>query len=561
MRIANDELPDDIETLKRLIRQRDAELQQRDTELQQRDLQIEQRNSKLREQAERLARTAEQIGEQRNEVVTLRLFVEKLKLQIAKLRRMQFGRSSERHDGRVAQLELIVDELEASLPPEPERPDPDAAGDAPAGSKTARKPARRPLPEHLPREDREHVPACACPDCGSALKKIGEDVSEQLEYVPEHFKAIRHRRPKMACPKCSKIVQMPAPSRPIDKGLAGPGLLAHVAVSKYLDHLPLYRQSEIYARQGVEIDRSTMAEWIGGIGRLVQPLVDAVGRYVTAANKLHADDTLVPVLDPGRGKTKTGRLWVYVRDDRPAGSTDPPAAWYRYTPTREGVHPQAHLAGFRGILQADGFAGFDALFATGRIVEAACWAHARRKFYDLHVATKSPIAAEALDRIKELYKIEDAVRGRPPQERLCVRQEQAAPLLESLNKWLQETKATVSAKSELASAINYSLNRWEALTRYSGDGCIEADNNAAERALRGPVLGRKNYLFAGADSGGERAAAMYTLLQTAKLNGVNPEAYLREVLARIADHPVNRINELLPWNLVPAVAETEKIAA
>jgi transposase len=511
-----DELPDDIETLKRLIIERD--------------------------------------DAHRDELYAHRLLIEKLKLQIARFRRMQFGRSAERHDERVAQLELIVEELEAALPTT-EQPAPPAA--VPAKDK----PARKPLPGHLPRTTQEHAPACGCPHCGAALRRMGEDVSEYLEFVPEHFKVIRTVRPKMSCPKCSTVVQAPAPSRPIPKSIAGAGLLAHVAVSKYLDHLPLYRQSEIYARQGIDLDRSTMAGWIGAISSLVEPLVDAIGRHVIASAKIHADDTPVPVLDPGNGKTKTGRLWVYVRDDRPGGSNDPPAAWYRYTKTREGSHPRRHLAQFRGVLQADAFAGFNTLYENGAIREAACWAHARRKFYDLHEATNSPLAAEALDRIQTLYAIEGRIRGRPPDERRTTRQAQAVPLLDQLHQWLVGILSKVSAKSEIASAINYSLKRWPALKLYCDDGLLEIDNNAAERALRGPVLSRKNFLFAGADSGGERAAAMYSLLETAKLQGLNPEAYLRHVLERISDHSINRIDELLPWNMAPHLAEQIKVAA
>jgi transposase len=366
----------------------------------------------------------------------------------------------------VAQLELLVEELETSLAQAPRAP----AAEAPADQTQAAPrtpPVRRPLPAHLPRQTQVHAAACACPDCGGQLKRIGEDVAEQLEFIPEHFKVIRHVRPKFACAQCSTPVQAPAPTRPIDKGLAGPGLLAHVAVSKYLDHLPLYRQSEIYAWQGIDLDRSTLADWIGGIARLVSFLAELIGRHVTAATKVHADDTPVPVLDPGRGKTKTGRLWVYVRDDRPAGSLEAPAAYYRYTPTREGRHPQAHLKGFSGTLQADGFSGFAELYAHGRVREAACWAHARRKFYDprlrggrlWHAATKSPLAAEALRRIGKLYEIEVEIRGRPPDERQRVRQARAGPLLEALQQWLQATLTSVSAKSELAGAIGYALKR------------------------------------------------------------------------------------------------------
>jgi len=485
-----------------------------------------------------------------------RLLIEKLKLQIARLRRMQFGKSSERHEERVAQLELIVEELEANLPAEEE-----SAPSTPPADSGKEKPARKPLPDHLPRTTQEHAPACGCPHCGTLLKRMGEDVSEHLEYIPEHFKVIRTVRPKMSCPKCSAVVQAPAPSRPIPKSIAGARLLAHVAVSKYLDHIPLYRQSEIYARQGVDLERSTMAGWIGAISKLVEPLVDELGRYVVKGSKVHADDTPVPVLDPGRGTTKTGRLWVYVRDDRPAGSTDPPAAWYRYTPTREGVHPRAHLDKFQGILQADAFAGFDGLYESGRIQEAACWAHARRKFFELHEANRSPIAKQALDRIALLYEIEESIRGKLPAERAAVRQQRAAPVLADMHHWLMSTLATVSAKSDLAVAINYSLKRWEALTRYVGDGRIELDNNAAERALRGPVLGRKNYLFAGSNSGGERTAAMYSLLESAKLNGLEPEAYLRQVLERLPEQPMSGIAELLPCNIAPEQRADVRLAA
>jgi transposase len=394
-----------------------------------------------------------------------------------------------------------------------------------------------------------HEPACNCPDCGTAMKKIGEDVSEVLDYVPARFRVIRHVRPKLACPQCERIVQVPAPSRPIDRGLAGAGLLAHILVSKYADHLPLYRQSQIYAREGVELERSTLAEWVGGCFRLVHPLIEALGRYVFAAGKLHADDTPVPVLDPGRGKTKTGRLWTYVRDDRPAGSQEAPAVLFRYSPDRRGERPRNHLAHFTGILQADAYSGFGHLYEGGKIREAACWAHARRGFYDIHQATQSPVAAEALERIGAIYAIESEIRGRPPDERAAVRQARAGPLLESLRNWLRQMLEKLSKKSELAKAIGYVLTRWSALTRYRDDGTIEIDNNAAERALRVVALGRKNYLFCGSDAGGDRAAGIYSLIATARMNGLDPEAYLRHVLECIADHPINRIEELLPWRV------------
>jgi hypothetical protein len=316
----------------------------------------------------------------------------------------------------------------------------------------------------------------------------------------------------------------------------------------------LYRQSEIYSREGVDLERSTLADWVGGTSALLAPLVEALRRHVMSATKLHADDTPVPVLAPGNGKTKTGRLWTYVRDDRPAGDATPAAVWFAYTPNRKGEHPQEHLSHFTGTLQADGYAGFEQIYQTGRIQEAACWAHVRRKFYDLVTAHQSPVAGEALERIGGLYAIEKEIRGRSPEQRRAVRGTRARPLLESLQQWLEATLGKLSRKSDTALAVRYALGRWESLLRYVDDGCIEIDNNAAERALRTVALGRKNYLFAGSDAGGERAAAIYSLIGSAKLNGIDPKAYLRDVLTRIADHPINRIEELLPWNLSSELA-------
>lgn len=467
--------------------------------------------------------------------------LQKLRFQLACLKRAKYGRSSEQLDTQIAQMQLTLEDLEATLAatPEPLRPAPKVP---------AVKPARRALPAHLPREDIVHESQCSCPACGGSLRRLGEDVSEMIEYVPGRYKVIRHVRPKFSCAGCQKIVQASAPSRPIARGLAGPAFLAHVLVSKYADHLPLYRQSQIYAREGLDLDRSTLADWVGGSAELLDPLVASLGRYVMSAGKLHGDDTPVPVLCPGRGTTKTGRLWTYARDDRSAGSNEPPAVYFRYSPDRKGERPRLHLAPFTGVLQADAYAGFDRLYGE-RIQEAACWAHVRRKFYDIHVAHASPIAAEALDRIGRLYGIEAEIRGRLPDERAAVRQARAGPELELLHAWLHTSLMQLSKKSELAIAIRYALSRWAALTRFRDDGRLEIDNNAAERALRAVALGRKNWLFAGSDEGGERAAAIYSLLGTAKLNELDPESYLRHVLERIADHPINRIDELLPWNV------------
>jgi transposase len=495
-----------------------------------------------------LSTQQEEILSQREQLASRDAEIEHLKLLIAKLRRQQFGRSSEKREYQIEQLELRLEELEARRTKETA-----AVKEAPPSTAVVRA-ARRPLPDHLPREVRKVLPKQeACPDCGGKLKHLGEDVSEILEYVPASLKVIQYVRPKLACGCCDRIVQAEAPSRPIERSIAGPGLLAHVLVSKYCDHLPLYRQSQIFARTGVELDRSTLAEWVGGSSRLLAPLIEALRRHVMAAGKLHADDTPVPVLAPGLGKTKTGRLWTYVRDDRPAGDSTPAAVWFAYSPDRKGEHPQSHLSNFTGTLQADGYAGFDQIYEAGRIQEAACWAHVRRKFYDLEVAHKSPVAAEALQRIAALYAIEKEIRGRPPDERREVRNTRSRPLLESLKQWFEETLGKLSRKSDTAMAVRYALGRWEALLRFCDDGRIEIDNNAAERALRVVALGRKNFLFAGSDGGGESAAAIYSLLGTAKLNGIDPESYLRDVLSRIADHPIKHIEELLPWNVAASL--------
>lgn len=502
-----------------------------------------------------------------NDVATLQQLVlarddliAKLTAEIARLKRWQFGRSSERLEGTLLQLQLGLDDLSTPGLPLAMAERPIAAEESAQRASAERvvplRRAPRAFPAQLPRETIVHAPAsCDCPECGSAMRHLGEDVSEMLDLVPGYFKVIRHVRPKLSCRRCAQIVQQPAPSRPLDRAMVAPGLLAQVIVAKYADHCPLYRQTGIYRRYGVELDRATLAAWVGGATQLLTPLVDALGAYVRAGIKVHADDTPVPVLDPGRGKTKTGRLWTYVRDDRPAASRDPPAVWYRYSPDRAGAHPQAHLRGYRGILQADAYSGFAPLYDNGQVVEAACWAHARRKFYDLYSSNKSPLAGDALQRIGALYAVERDIRGEQPSVRARVRQERTVPLLAELHGWLAATLQSVSAKSDLAGAIKYALVRWPALTRYCADGCIEIDNNTAERAIRPVVLGRRNYLFAGSDAGGERAAAMYSLLGSALLNERDPYRYLRHVLERIAEHPIQRIAELLPWRVTLEVEQ------
>lgn len=502
------------------------------------------------------SQASSEVDKLRQQVETLLEENAHLKLLVAKYRRLHFGQKSEAQ-AQLGQLDLgLACEPLPVTPASPISSVPDKPADTPRTRK------RKPFPETLPRETVTHTPAVdCCPDCGGQFKHLGEDVSEMLEYVPASFKVIRHVRPKLACTRCDHIAQAAAPARPIPRGVAGPALLAHVLVGKFCDHLPLYRQSAIYARSGLELDRALLAEWVGHCQELLSPLVDAIRRYVLGGSKVHADDTPLPVLAPGKGRTKTARLWTYVRDDRPAGSNDPPAVWFAYSEDRKGQHPREHLKPFRGILQADAYVGFDALYETGKIQEAACWAHVRRKFVDVYRAQASPIAAEAIGRIAELYAVEHPIRGQSPGERQTIRRAQARPLLNALHAWLEGQYQRVSRKSGIADAIGYALNHWSALIHYAADGRIEIDNNAAERALRGVALGRKNYLFGGSDVGGERAASMYCLIGSAKLNGIDPEAYLRTVLARIAEHPINRIDELLPWNLYADHVTTEQKAA
>jgi transposase len=483
------------------------------------------------------------------ERASYRAEIEKLRHTIARLRHEQYGQSAERR-ALLDQLELQLGELEENQAQAEAAEEIAAPQSVTVEAVTRRKPARRPLPEHLPRERVVYPVPAACPCCGGALHKLGEDVTETLELVPRQWKVIQHVREKYSCRSCEKITQPPAPSHPIARGRAGPGLLAHVLFAKYGLHLPLHRQSRTYAREGIELDVSTLADWVGASAATLMPLVETIRAHVFAGQRLHADDTPVPVLDTGQ--TRTGRLWTYVRDDRPFAGRAPPAAAYFYSPDRSGAHPQAHLHGWSGLMQADAYAGFNRLYEPIRkpapIVEVACWAHARRKFFDLARLTKAPIALEAVSRIDALFSIERDINGLSSDERRRVRHERSRPLVDALGTWLRQQYQMLSPNSQVAKAIAYSLNCWDALLRFLDDGRLCLSNNAAERALRGIAVGRHNWTFAGSDEGGRRAAAIYTLIETAKLSDVDPLAWLADVLARLQDHPAKRIDELLPWN-------------
>ena len=475
--------------------------------------------------------------------------IERLQQIVKVLQRDRFGRRSERLDDD--QLRLGLEDLDADIASvEAKAPAVVAAASETAPSRSD----RVCLPDHLPRtETTVDIAPAVCPCCGGAVHRIGETVSEMLDYVPARLRVLRLRRPKYGCRACGAIHQAPAPERPIGKGVASAGLLAHVLVSKYADHLPLYRQSQIFARQGVKLNRSTLANWVGGAAWWLEALRKRLAAHVFTSGKLFADDTPVPVLDPGRGRTRLGRLWVYVRDDRPWSGPDPPAAVYFYSPDRKADRPAAHLERFRGVLQVDGYAGFERLTTGGDIVLAACWAHARRKFYDVHQATGSPIAAEALRRIAEIYAVETKVRGHSADERRHTRNTEARPRVEALKPWLEDQLRRVPGRGGVAGAIRYTLARWPALCLFLDDGRIDLDNNPVERAIRPVALGRKNHLFAGSDGGADRWAVVASLLKTAKLNGVEPYAYLKDIIQRMTDgHPQSRIDELLPWNWIPA---------
>lgn len=547
MPLTPDQLPDDIAELKALLVAKDAEL---------------------------LATTA-RLAAAKNGLVVTQLTIEKLKAQIARLRRETFGASSERIERAIEQLELALEEAEAAKAEAiAAAPQPDAQDEPAPDAATPEKKKRRQLPPELPRRDVVHAPAGVCKACGGEeLRKVGETVTEVLAYVPARFEVIRHVRPACSCRKCETMVQAPMPELPIPRGMVDASFLAHMIVAKFCDHIPLYRQAEIDARAGVVIDRSQRAQWLGHTAWLLAPLVELIADHVMAGRVIHADDTPVDVLSPGNGKTKTGRLWVYLRDERAHAGTAPPAVLYRYTPDRKGEHCRAELASFSGWLHADGYAGFGRLYEIAgvrsanahllagppRVVEVACWAHVRRGFFDEWSEHKSSIAKEALDRIGALFDIERPIAGSPPDIRRAVRQRTARPKIDELAVWLDAQLAKIPGKSDLAKAIRYARSRWHALTRYLDDGRLEISNNAAENKIRPAALGRKNWLFCGSDAGGIRAAAFYTLIGTARMNGVEPEAWLTDVIARIGPHPINRLTELLPWNWQPPA--TQSVAA
>ena len=508
---------------------------------------------------EEIAALRHELAATRAQLTTAAVEIEHLRVQLAALRRQQHGRSSERLDAEIAQLELRLEDLEEN---EAERQA--AIADPPPSlgpSKSRRKAVRKPLPDHLPRETVVHEPEAVCGCCDrSLLARLGEDVTEVLEKIPARLKVIRHVRPRYACRRCEAVFQAPAPDLPIERGRPGPGLIAHVAVSKYCDGLPLFRQSVILAREGVEIDRVTLANWIGHAAWWLAPLARLIGTTVMTQSVLYTDDTPIRTLAPGTGKTRLARFWVYAVDPRSHAGPGPPAAFYCYSPDRKGERPRDHLAGFSGVMHADAFAGYDALYRPepgkpARIQHAACWAHARRKLFEVHEATKSPIAEEALRRIQALYQIEAEITGKPAAERQAVRQARSTPLLADLKAWMEAQRRRASGKTALGKALQYALGRWEALARYADDGRLAIDNNVAERLLRSIAVTRKNFLFLGSDKGGERAAILYTLIETAKLNGLNPEAYLAYAIDRLArGHLATRLSELLPWNCKDAIA-------
>jgi transposase len=486
-----------------------------------------------------------------------------LQLVIEKMKREKFGPRSERSQRLIDQMELQLEELAAAQGEDEAKAEPASVQ---VRSFTRRQAARRNFPDHLPRRRVVHPAPTSCPCCGGTnLSKIGEDVTETLDVVPRQWFVTEHVREKFSCRSCEKISQPPAPFHAIARGFAGPSLLAMILVDKYANHQPLNRQSDKFACEGIELSVSTMADHVGACAATLTPLYELIKAHVFAAERIHGDDTTVPVLS--KVKTRTGRIWTYVRDDRPFGGPAAPAAVFFYSPDRTSVHPERHLAGYAGVLQADAYAGFNTLYQAerkpGPIIEAACWAHARRKFFELadiasrsrnrQTAAISPIAFEAVQKMDAIFELERSINGSSPEARVAARRQNITPSVNELIEWMKRERGKLSRHNEVAKAMDYMLKRIEAFTRFLHDGRICLSNNAAERELRGIALGRKSWLFAGSDRGGERAAVMLTLIHTAKLNGVDPQAWLADVLARINDHKINDLAALLPWNWRQAI--------
>ena len=544
-------LPNDIEALKRLVLAREVELAEVHVDL---------------------ATTRADLVQSQSRESNAEALIAHLRLTIEKMRREVYGQRSERSARLLDQMELELEELEAAASEDELAAERAAATGTTVGSFTRKKPSRKPFPEHLPRERIIVAGPTACTYCGSTrLAKLGEDVTETLEVVPRQWKVLQYVREKFTCRACEKISQAPAPFHVLPRGFAGPSLLAMVLFEKYGQHQPLNRQSERYGREGIDLSLSTLADQVGGCAALLRPLYDLIRAHVRAGSRMHGDDTTVPVL--AKGRTKTGRAWVYVRDDRPFGGPDPPAAVFHYSRDRTGGHPEGHLEGYAGILQADAYAGFNRLYAADRrpgpLIEAACWSHARRKFFVLaDIAAKArgkllviaPLALEAVKRINAIFTVEREINGLPAAGRLAIRRQRIAPLVDDLHQWMRSERARLSRHADVAKAMDYMLKRWAAFTRFLDDGRICLTNNAAERALRGIALGRKAWLFAGSDRGGERAALMYTLIQTARLNDIDPQAWLSDVLARINEHKITELDALLPWRWA-AERERRKLAA
>ncbi len=496
------------------------------------------------------------------------LLVQTLRTRIAKLQKQAFGKSSEKIEREIEQLELALEDLQVAMAEADEAAGSDDDGEDDAATPSAdtseeKLPRRRPrISKDAPRERRELDPGDNCPDCGGDLRTLGEDASELIDMIAAQLKVVEIARIKKSCRRCEKIVQEPAPSRPIPRSMAGPGLLAYILTSKFDDHVPLYRQHEIFGRMGADIPDTTLVDWCGAAMRTLTPLIERIEATIMATDVLHADDTPIRVLDrsaksKGLGKgVKQGRIWTYVRDQGPWAGAAPPGAVYYFSPDRKGEHPRKHLKNSAGILQADAYSGFKALYEKRedggvQFREAACWAHLRRDFHDVWTGTKSEIAKEVLDRIGKFYDIERDISGQSAEARRAVRQEKTKPLLDDFHKWAQTQLTRIPGKSDLAKAFRYGLNRWLSFTLFLDDGRVAIDNNAAERGMRPIGVGRRNWLFAGSDTGGETLARAMTVIETAKMNGLDPQAYLADILDRIHDHKINRLDELLPWNWVP----------